>query len=80
MSDISCTYYYVCKYDEWICCIKICYKWHIESLRDDELLVFFFFESVVIYLTLRSISSFNNPRNSEMKFYENMKLTCLKPS
>jgi hypothetical protein len=28
------------------------------------------------YLTLRLVSSSNNPQNSEMKFYENMKLTC----
>jgi hypothetical protein len=28
------------------------------------------------YLTLRSVSSLNNPQNSEMKFCENMKLTC----
>jgi len=27
-------------------------------------------------LTLRSISLSNNPQNSEMKFCENMKLTC----
>jgi len=30
----------------------------------------------MIYLTLRSVSSLNNPQNSEMKFCENMKLTC----
>jgi hypothetical protein len=28
------------------------------------------------YLTLRSVSSLNNPQNSEMKFCENIKLTC----
>ncbi len=27
-------------------------------------------------LTLRSISSLNNPQTNEMKFCENMKLTC----
>jgi hypothetical protein len=28
------------------------------------------------YLTLRSVASLYNPQNSEMKFCENMKLTC----
>jgi hypothetical protein len=28
------------------------------------------------YLTLRSVSSLTNPQNSEMKFCENMELTC----
>jgi hypothetical protein len=28
------------------------------------------------YLTLRSVSSINNPQNSEMKICGNMKLTC----
>jgi hypothetical protein len=28
------------------------------------------------YLTLKSISSSNNLQNSEMNFYENMKLMC----
>jgi hypothetical protein len=28
------------------------------------------------YLTLRLVLSMNNPQNSEMKFCENMKLTC----
>jgi hypothetical protein len=28
------------------------------------------------YLTLRSVSSLNNPKNSEMKFCENMALIC----
>ncbi len=32
------------------------------------------------YLTLRSVSSLNNPQNSEMKFCENIKLTCWKSS
>jgi hypothetical protein len=32
------------------------------------------------YLTLRSVSSLNNPQNSEMKICENMKLTCSKSS
>jgi hypothetical protein len=32
------------------------------------------------YLTLRSISSINNPQNSEMKICEIMKLTCWKSS
>ncbi len=31
---------------------------------------------LVKYLTLRSVSSVNNPRNNEMKICENMKLTC----
>jgi hypothetical protein len=31
---------------------------------------------LVYYLTLRSVSSLNNPHNSEMKICENMKLTC----
>jgi hypothetical protein len=31
-----------------------------------------------LYLTLRLVSSLNNPQNSEMKFCENMKLTCWK--
>jgi hypothetical protein len=30
------------------------------------------------YLTLRSVSSLNNPQNKEIKFCENMKLTFLK--
>jgi len=29
-----------------------------------------------IYLTLRPVWSLYNPQNSEMKFCENMKLTC----
>jgi hypothetical protein len=33
-------------------------------------------DEVDIYLILRSISSFNNPQNSEMKICENMKFTC----
>jgi len=28
------------------------------------------------FLTRRSVSSLNNPQNSEMTFCENMKLTC----
>jgi len=28
------------------------------------------------YLTLRLVFSLNNPQNSEMEFYRNMKLTC----
>ncbi len=32
------------------------------------------------YLTLRSVSSLNNPQNTEMKLCENMKLTCWKSS
>ncbi len=32
------------------------------------------------YLTLRSVSSLNNPKNGEMKFSENMKLACWKSS
>jgi len=32
------------------------------------------------YLTLRSVSSLNNPQNSEMKICENIKLTCWKSS
>jgi hypothetical protein len=32
------------------------------------------------YLTLRSVSSLNNPSNSEMNSHENMKLTCRKSS
>jgi hypothetical protein len=31
-------------------------------------------------LTLRSVLSWNNPQNSEMKFCGNMKLTCWKSS
>jgi hypothetical protein len=31
-----------------------------------------------IYLTLRSISSLNNPQNREMKYHENMKFHMLK--
>jgi hypothetical protein len=31
---------------------------------------------IVNYLTMRSVSSLNNPQNSEMKFCENMKFTC----
>jgi hypothetical protein len=34
------------------------------------------FVSCSKYLTLKSVSSLNNPQNSEMKFCENMKLTC----
>jgi hypothetical protein len=30
----------------------------------------------VLYTLLRSVSSLNNPQNSEMKICENMKLTC----
>jgi len=33
---------------------------------------------IYIYLTLRSISSLNNPQNSEMNFCENMKFNMLK--
>jgi hypothetical protein len=36
--------------------------------------IFFFPPNV--YLTLRLVSSLNNPQNSEMNFYENMKSTC----
>ncbi len=32
------------------------------------------------YLTLRSVSSLNNPQNNELNFCENMKLTCWKSS
>jgi hypothetical protein len=28
------------------------------------------------YITLGSVSSLNNPENNEMKFCENVKLTC----
>jgi hypothetical protein len=31
---------------------------------------------LVKYLTLRSVSSLNNPQNNEMKICENMKLAC----
>jgi hypothetical protein len=34
------------------------------------------FRFIMEYLTLRLILSLNNPQNSEMKFCENMKLTC----
>ncbi len=32
--------------------------------------------SIELILTLRSISSLNNPQNCEMKFCENMKWAC----
>jgi len=32
------------------------------------------------YLTIRLVSPLNNPQNNEMKFCENMKLTCRKLS
>jgi hypothetical protein len=34
--------------------------------------------SLIRYLTLKSVSSLNNPQNSETKICENMKLKCLK--
>ncbi len=33
-------------------------------------------EGFYAYLTLRSVTLSNNPQNNEMKFCENMKLTC----
>jgi hypothetical protein len=35
-----------------------------------------FVASTQPYITLRLVSSLNNPQNSEIKFCENMKLTC----
>jgi hypothetical protein len=36
----------------------------------------FVFGNKFTYLTLKAILSLNNPQNNEMKFCENMKLTC----